>query len=292
MAKAHSLLSEARWEGVSITRLLHEELEPFGPRDNIVKIEGPDLVLTPKSALSLSLAIHELMTNAAKFGAFSKSGGTVAVRWTLADDNGISLSWAEAGGPRVRPPTRRGFGSTLIERALAMETGGSATLRYEPDGIVCDVFLPPSSVLSRNVMTSASTRAVEQAPQAGNSERPYRILVVEDSFLVVTLLEEIFAGLEWLVVGPATRVVDALELARTGVFDAALLDVNLNGEMSWDVARVLSERGVPFVFSTGYNMKTVLPADLSGTAVISKPFRVSEVEDKIRTAIATSRAGK
>jgi chemotaxis family two-component system sensor kinase Cph1 len=292
MAKAHSLLSEARWEGVSITRLLREELEPFGSRDNVVTIEGPDLVLTPKSALSLSLAIHELVTNAAKFGAFSAPGGTVAVRWTLADDNGVSLSWVEAGGPRVRPPSRRGFGTTLIERALAMETGGRATLRYEPDGIVCEVFLPPSSVLSRNIMTSASTREVQQALQARSGERPYRILVVEDSFLVVTLLEEIFEGLGWHSVGPATRVVDALELARTGVFDAALLDVNLNGEMSWDVARVLAERGVPFVFSTGYNIKTVLPPDLSGTAVISKPFRISEVEDKIRETIATRRAGK
>lgn len=292
MAKAHSLLSEARWEGVSITRLLREELEPFCQRDNVVTIEGPDLVLTPKSSLSLSLAIHELVTNAAKFGAFSTSEGTVAVRWTLASDNGVNLSWVESGGPRVRPPSRRGFGSTLIERALAMETGGSATLRYEPDGIVCDVFLPPSSVLSRSIMTSASTREVQQAPNAGSSERPYRILVVEDSFLVVTLLEEIFAALGWLSVGPATRVADALELARTGVFDAALLDVNLNGEMSWEVARLLAERGVPFVFSTGYNIKTVLPADLSGSAVINKPFRIGEVEGKIRETIATRRAGK
>jgi light-regulated signal transduction histidine kinase (bacteriophytochrome) len=292
MAKAHSLLSESRWEGVSITRLLREELEPFGPRDNVVTIEGPDVVLTPKSALSLSLAVHELVTNAAKFGAFSTPGGTVAVGWTLAGDNGISLSWAEAGGPRVRPPSRRGFGSTLIERALAMETGGRATLRYEPDGIVCDVFLPPSSVLSRNVITFVSTPAVRQAPDAGSGERPCRVLVVEDSFLVVTLLEEILKRLGWLFVGPATSVSDALELARTGSFDAALLDVNLNGEMSWEVARVLAERGVPFVFSTGYNMQTVLPKDLSGTAVISKPFRISEVEGKIREAVSTRRAGQ
>jgi DNA-binding response OmpR family regulator len=93
-------------------------------------------------------------------------------------------------------------------------------------------------------------------------------------------------------VGPATRVADALELARTGDFDAALLDVNLNGEMSWEVARVLAERGVPFLFSTGYSTKTVLPADLSGTAIISKPFRISDIENKIRETIAKRRAGK
>ena len=290
MAKAHSLLSESRWEGVSITRLLHEELEPFGQPDHAVTMEGTDLVLTPKSALSLSLAIHELVTNAAKYGAFSTPGGSVAVRWTLAVDNSVHLTWAEVGGPPVLPPTRRGFGSVLIERALAMETGGRATLSYLPGGVVCDVFLPPSSVLSRTLVPLASAPAAETAPQLGRAELPYRILVVEDSFLVVTLLDEIFKDLGWQSVGPATRLADALLLAGTGVFDAALLDVNLNGEMSWEVARVLAERGVPFVFSTGYDIKTVLPAHLAGTAVISKPFRVREVEDKIRQAIAARRA--
>jgi two-component sensor histidine kinase len=291
MAKAHSLLSESRWEGVSINRLLREELEPFGPHDHAIALEGVDLVLTPKSALSLSLAIHELVTNAAKFGAFSTPSGSVVVRWALADDNSLSLLWTEVGGPPVQLPTRRGFGSTLIERALAMETGGRAALRYLPGGVVCDVFLPSSSVLSRNVVPTAATRATETGPSEGSRERPYRILVVEDSFLVVTLLERIFEDLGWGLVGRATRVADALELVHSGVFDAALLDVNLNGEMSWGVARVLAERGVPFVFSTGYDAKTVLPADLAGAAVISKPFRIREVEDKIRQAIGARRAG-
>jgi len=290
MAKAHSLLSESRWEGVSIARLLHEELKPFGSRDRAITMQGPDLVLTPKSALSLSLAIHELVTNAAKYGAFSQPGGSVAVRWLLTKDNSINLSWAEDGGPPVHPPPRRGFGSTLIERALAMETGGGATLRYLPGGVVCDVFLPPSSVLSRNIMLHASTPAVGPTPQAGSGERPYRILVVEDSFLVITLLEEIFEDLGWQFVGPATRLADALVLASNGDFDVALLDVNLNGEMSWEVAGVLAARGVPFVFSTGYDIKTVLPAHLAGSAVIGKPFLISEVEDKIRQAIVARRA--
>ena len=291
MAKAHSLLSESRWEGVSITRLLSEELMPYGSRDQAFTIDGVDLVLTPKSALSLSLAIHELVTNAAKYGAYSAPGGSVAVCWTLASDDSVSLSWTEAGGPPVQPPTRRGFGSTLIERALAMETGGRAALHYLSSGVVCNVFLPNSSVLSRDALPTVSTSAAVPPPKAGSGEKPYRILVVEDSFLVVTLLEVIFKDLGWQSVGPATRLVDALELAKTGVFDAALLDINLNGEMSWEVARVLAERGVPFVFSTGYDIKTVLPAHLAGTAVMSKPFRMGEVETKIRQAIATRRAG-
>ena len=276
---------------MSITRLLREELDPFGPRDQAIAMEGVDLVLTPKSALSLSLAIHELVTNAAKFGAFSTPSGSVVVRWALADDSSFSLQWTEVGGPPVPLPMRRGFGTTLIERALAMETGGHATLRYLPSGVVCDVFLPPSSVLSRTVVPIASAVASEPALEPGSGERPYRILVVEDSFLVVGLLDRIFEDLGWTLVGPATRLVDALQLARSGVYDAALLDVNLNGEMSWEVARVLAERSVPFVFSTGYDAKAVLPADLAGVAVVSKPFRIREVEDKMRQAIGTRRAG-
>jgi DNA-binding response OmpR family regulator len=157
--------------------------------------------------------------------------------------------------------------------------------------VVCNVFLPNSSVLSRDALPTVSTSAAVPPPKAGSGEKPYRILVVEDSFLVVTLLEVIFKDLGWQSVGPATRLVDALELAKTGVFDAALLDINLNGEMSWDVARVLAERGVPFVFSTGYDIKTVLPAHLAGAAVIKKPFRIREVEDKIRQVITGRRAG-
>ncbi len=164
-----------------------------------------------------------------------------------------------------------------------------------PDIANCDrepihlpgAILPPSSVLSRDIMSLASTLAAEPPAQAGSGELPYRILVVEDSFFVVNLLEEIFQDLGWHSVGPATRLADALLLASTGVFDAALLDVNLDGEMSWEVARVLTERRVPFVFSTGYDIETVLPAHLAGTAVISKPFRIREVENKIRQAIAS-----
>ena len=292
MAKAHSLLSESRWEGVSINRLLSEELMPFGPGGQAFTIEGADLVLTPKSALSLSLAVHELVTNAAKYGAFSQPGGNVAVRWTLAADNSVNLLWTETGGPPVQAPTRRGFGSTLIERALSMETGGRATLNYLPDGVVCDVFLPNSSVLSRNIVPSPSTPDTPPGAQAGEIARPYRILVVEDSFLVVTLLEALFQELGWEFVGPATRLADAVTMAGSGDFDAALLDVNLNGEMSWEVARMLTDRGVPFVFSTGYDINAVLPADLTGSAVIRKPFRVHELEDKIRQVIAARRTGR
>ena len=291
MAKAHSLLSQSRWESVSIDRLLREELDHYADGHRAVSLDGADLQLTPKSALSLSLAVHELATNAAKYGAFTAAGGHVAVDWRRAIDGSVELSWTETGGPLVEQPTRRGFGSTLIERALAMETGGHAIVRYLRTGVVCDIFLPASSVSDSeaNAASGASAQAggslVAELPAAASPES-FRILVVEDSFLLVMTVQAMLDDLGWVAVGPATRKVEALALAQSETFDAALLDVNLDGETSWDVAAVLRSRGIPFVFGTGYDASSVLPDDLAGSAIISKPYRSRDIEQQLRKVIA------
>ena len=296
MAKAHSLLSQSRWEGVSIDRLLREELDHYDSERRAVTLGGADMVLTPKSALSLSLAVHELATNAAKYGAFTAPAGHVVVNWRRANDGGVELSWTETGGPLVEQPKRRGFGSTLIERALAMETGGHAIVRYLRGGVVCDIFLPPSSVSDQdaNTVGGVSARA-DSAPMAGaaaaSPPESFRILVVEDSFLLVMTIQSLLEDLGWVVVGPATRKPEALALAHSATFDAALLDVNLDGETSWDVAAVLRSRGIPFVFGTGYDVSSVLPDDLSGSAIIPKPYRATDIEQRLREVIAAKGRG-
>ena len=290
MAKSHSLLSQSRWEGVSIDRLLREELDAYTPEQTRVELSGADATLTPKSALSLSLAIHELATNAAKFGAFSRPTGSVAVRWAITTDGGIALSWTEMGGPFVMPPSHAGFGTALIERALAMETGGRATLHYHSTGVVCDVFLPSSSVLLRATQESgapAPERAGTDLDRAGEG-KPYRILVAEDAYLLVTLLQDVFDALGWEMIGPATRLDNALQLARHEALDAALLDVNLDGKMSWDVAIALKERGIPFVFGTGYDVSAILPDTLTGSPVIGKPYQLGELQQTIQRVIVAN----
>jgi CheY-like chemotaxis protein len=269
---------------------LREELDAYAHEQSTVELSGVDVMLTPRSALSLSLAIHELATNAAKFGAFSQAVGRVAVRWSLTPEGGIDLSWRELGGPPVTPPLHKGFGTTLIERALAMETGGAATLDYQRTGLVCTVSLPPASVL---LHAAGETGAPTTAPNGndldpGAAEQSYRILVAEDAFLLVTLLQDLFDTLGWQMIGPASRLADALHLARHETFDAALLDVNLDGTMSWDVALALKERGIPFVFGTGYNVAALLPENLAGSPVVGKPYQLSELQHVIRRVIATT----
>ena len=287
MAKSHSLLSQTRWEGVSIDKLLHEELDAYSAEQMKIELSGVNVMLRPKSALSLSLAIHELATNAAKFGAFSRPLGRVAVGWKLTVDGGLDLSWREIGGPEVKPPTHVGFGTTLIERALDMETGGRAALQYHRTGVVCNVYLPPSSVLMRYDQETVQRPAEAAHVDLDLSRRrePYRILVAEDAFLLVSLLQEVFETLGWEMIGPATRLADAMHLAQHESFDAALLDVNLDGMMSWEVAIALKERGIPFVFGTGYNVSAVLPDNLTGSPVIAKPYQLTELQQVLRRAI-------
>jgi len=248
-------------------------------------------LLTPKSALSLSLAVHELATNAAKFGSLSRPDGRVAVRWRLTDAGSVELSWCETGGPLVDAPTRRGFGSTLIERALAMETGGRATIHYLRSGVVCDVFLPASSISlgDSGAHHRPKDEPVVMAAAAETASEAFHILVVEDSFLLVTLIEDMFDDFGWQIVGPATTKAEALVLAESEVFDAALLDINLNGDMSWDVAVALKQRGIPFVFSTGYDTATALPDYLAGSPVMGKPFRRNQLEQRLRQVIVDKR---
>jgi DNA-binding response OmpR family regulator len=113
-----------------------------------------------------------------------------------------------------------------------------------------------------------------------------KVLIVEDSPLVAMVLEEFIAELGWESVGPATRVAAACAMAREAEFDVALVDVNLDGEMSWPVGAALRERGAPFAFATGYDGASILPPEFRGTPVIAKPFALEEVKRRIEELLA------
>ncbi|GAA3996668.1 HWE histidine kinase domain-containing protein [Sphingomonas humi] len=283
MAKAHSLLTKSRWEGVNLLNLIREEIDHFNSGDaGMTMVGGPDVLLAPKAALSLSLALHELTTNAAKYGALSVHSGRLSLRWQLTAEGGLALEWRETGGPAVQEPKRRGFGTTLIQRALSMETGGRSEVRFEPGGVACDIFLPPAAIARASGYPVEPVAEKAPPPAPPQPELARRILVVEDSSLVIMTMEGVMEDLGWEMVGPATRVDRALELAASEDVDAALLDVNLDGEMSWDIARILRERKIPFVFTTGYDGSTVLPDDLADVTILSKPFTGEDIERQLR----------
>jgi PAS domain S-box-containing protein len=145
LSDAHNLLTREQWGPVSMTQIIGDAVAPHGGDQGRFDLEGPDLPIAPKTAISLALAIHELATNAVKHGALSQPRGRVAIRWqrtgTPAEPR-LHMTWTERDGPPVVAPTRRGFGTRMIERGLAAELGGTVTIDFAPAGLVCVVDAP------------------------------------------------------------------------------------------------------------------------------------------------------
>jgi two-component sensor histidine kinase len=148
LARSHDLLTHQNWEGAGMHDLIVEALKPFGVangRAERFSIKGADIRLLPKATLALGIAFNELATNVVKYGAFSNDVGTIKIAWhseTQPSGKRLILTWREAGGPVVAPPTHKGFGSQVIERGLAHELEGDVQLDYRPEGVVCTIDIP------------------------------------------------------------------------------------------------------------------------------------------------------
>ncbi|HEY0012994.1 MAG TPA: HWE histidine kinase domain-containing protein [Allosphingosinicella sp.] len=138
LAAAHDLLTRESWEGATLSELMRDALCLYDGGEERISWSGPPARLNPKAAVSLVMALHELCTNAAKYGALSVPEGRVSVAWSVEGDR-LHLEWRERGGPRVQVPERRGFGFRMIERALAADVAGGATLDFQPEGLVCRI---------------------------------------------------------------------------------------------------------------------------------------------------------
>jgi two-component sensor histidine kinase len=136
LARAHDLLTDRSWSGADFAAVVARALEPFAPTR--LDVAGPSLEVSPKHALALSMALHELATNAAKYGALSNACGCVRVRWEVRETS-LRLEWLESGGPEVSPPCRRGFGTRLLQDGLAHEFASQTQLDYAPTGVRCEI---------------------------------------------------------------------------------------------------------------------------------------------------------
>jgi PAS domain S-box-containing protein len=139
LASAHTLLTGGQWSALELRKIVTEALQ--GHAETNAVIDGPTLALAPQTAVAFTMALHELMTNAVKYGALSVETGRIEVRWRL-DDAMLRFEWRECDGPLVTAPSRRGFGSMMLERALASELSGTVTLEFEPSGLVCRIEAP------------------------------------------------------------------------------------------------------------------------------------------------------
>lgn len=275
MARAHTLLSETRWEGADLTRLVNEELEPYRANERI-RVAGPAVAILPTVAQNFALAVHELATNAAKYGALSAPGGGLTVTWGL-DDQTLTLVWIETGGPAVKRPERMGFGTKVIEASIRRQLGGDVVKEWPPGGLRATITIPSSHFSAPVLQTPqlACRPADDSAPVAARQFPGRRILVVEDEPLVALMMAEMIRDLGAEVLGPFGSLRDALAADVSGL-DAAVLDVNVGGDLVYPLAEKLQAFGTPMLFLTGYDAKSIDQRFRNG-GLLTKPIDESEL---------------
>ena len=273
LAQTHELLSQSRWEGADIRRLIEEELAPYhGENPGRVTIQGPGLVLPPEQAQLIAMAVHELATNAAKYGSLSVQAGRIAVSWT-AQDGTLYLTWLESGGPQIGPPAKLGFGTKIIS-SLGGSRRGRTNFDWRSSGLNFTLELHYDETAKR------ANGIPHEAPVANGSGES-RLLLVEDELVVGLFMQDLLKAIGYRPTDPIGRLSEAIHAATHERFEGAILDMNLNGEIVYPLAELLTEQRVPFLFVTGY-APTSLDPRFTLVPVLQKPV----VQDELAGALS------
>ncbi len=279
LALSHELLSQSRWQGADIARLVEEEFAPYQGGDNPrAQGCGPTVILSPDKAQSVALLLHELATNAAKYGALSVPSGHVELGWHLRDGQ-LGLVWTETGGPSVAQPKTKGFGTRIIESSLDHQRGDVAHFEWLPEGLRCAITLSITPPIKE--IESPPLHAPNQTNHLPSRQR--QVLLVEDELLVGMLTGELLSQMGHAVVGPCANLTEAMEVFRNNHIDGAILDVNLGGQPVFPLARILADRAIPMIFLTGYE-KNVVEQGFENFPVLRKPVAAEELE-RVLTAM-------
>lgn len=285
LARAHSLLAQNRWKGGDLGDIVREEAAAYG-KPGQIHISGPEMALGADAVQPISLILHELATNAVKYGALSTPEGRIDLSWKICDEGKLIFEWIESNGPPVKEPAQRGFGSTLITTVGAKQLGGEIAIDWRREGIIVRAALPRESY--RSDQLKKATPEGREDDHDGVSEG--RLLIVEDETLVALELSKAMQDSGWEVIGPASTLEEAFKLlAGNERPDAAVLDVNLHGEMVYPLADLLETRGVPFLFCSGYEMLN-LGTRYRRSPVVRKPTSFALLMTELRKILATGGA--
>ena len=280
LARAHDQITQENWSPASAQDLIKTEaLAYLSHKKDRINIRGLDALLTPPAFTTLSLVMHELMTNSMKYGALCDSKGSVAIDLIERDTGDLEINWRETGGPPISsPPTRKGFGTTIIERSIPFELKGEAKLSYKTSGleahfVIPSAFVPQFKKPEENMLKTTSEPQFS-ATLTGDA------LVVEDNIIIAMDAEDIMNDLGASSVTVISNVGAALTAVEEKTFSFALLDVNLGVETSEPVAAILVEKNIPFAFATGYGDASELTKRFKAP-VIQKPYEASAIANTL-----------
>jgi len=251
--RAHAILSDSRWQGADLTKLVDDELAPYrSEHADRIRVTGPNVLLDPTTAQTLALALHELATNAAKYGALSQASGKLELEWAV-QPKAIFVNWRETDGPSTYAPDKTGFGTRIITSSVERQLGGKATFDWRPEGLSCVLVVPRSQNIGPRRGT-ATDHGADASPRAIYGER---IMIVEDEALVAMILEDQLQEIGLSTVATCASVAEAMKAIDRIALDAAILDVNLGGQLVYPVADRLMDLSIPFVFVTGYGRESI-----------------------------------
>jgi light-regulated signal transduction histidine kinase (bacteriophytochrome)/CheY-like chemotaxis protein len=281
LARAHNQITQDHWGPAPLRSLIDAEAAAFLTDEQRVQVIGPPILLNPQAYSTMALVMHELVTNSAKYGSLS-DGGEVHIEWHLEDNGDLVLDWRERGGPPVKAPTRKGFGSTIIDRSIPYDLGGSARIDYLPAGVEARLVIPAKHVSAPRDHSGPAIRFARSVPGPHEvAPEPLiegkTVLLVEDSLIIALDAEDILKRLGAQDVATAPSVPLALEAIDTVKPSLAVLDVNLGDHTSFAVADRLKELGIPFLFATGYGEQAQLPADHADRTVVQKPYTIANI---------------
>lgn len=264
--------------GGGLIDLLSAELSPYRSGSVTIELAGPNVWMDARSFSIMALVLHELSTNAAKYGALSRPGGRLSIAWSVDSVGACDIVWTESEGPIVRAPSRRGFGTVLIDRSIPFDLGGESNIAYNPEGVVARFRIPPRFVSLRGERSAQVSVSVPEAAAASTGFAGKRVLIVEDQMLIAIELEQILEDAGFTVVATLTSPQDSIAwLSANDPPDAAILDVHLGDKTSEQVAAFLMARSVPFMFATGYGDGGAIPEAYSGIPIVSKPYAAEDI---------------
>lgn len=289
LSAAQDLLVKSEWKGVALDQLVRSQLLHFDDLSNErIALQGPILTISAKAAQTLGMALHELATNAGKYGALSTEGGHVEITWDLgwdkAGNSQFTMSWIETGGPPVKTPAPHGFGSSVISDMVKMSLTCDPQIEFAPAGLQWRISCPADQVLvAEHKNAEPLTGATEEGKTKASG--PRRVLVVEDEGLLAIEIASALSEAGFEVVGPAASVARALDLIRQQGCEAAVLDINLGTETSEPIARRLTAAGTPFVTISGY-AREQQPDAFRKSLLLSKPLRLDRLVAELQSCLS------
>jgi light-regulated signal transduction histidine kinase (bacteriophytochrome)/CheY-like chemotaxis protein len=270
LARAHDQITAKNLGPGSFRKLIATEAEAYlGSASSTLQLTGPPVLLIPQALSTVALVMHELITNAVKYGAFNRKGGHVDVTWTISKEGSLVVDWCEAGGPPVSAPTHRGFGTTIIKESIPHELNGKSTIEYAVTGVRVQLEIPAQFVVMEKEDVHLLAETVVSPPQG---QLGGDVLLVEDNLIIALDAEAMLLSLGARHVFVASNVKDALAILDHETPTFALLDVNLGTQNSFPIADRLFEMNIQFIFATGYGSGINYPPDQKSPPFITKPY--------------------